>query len=304
MGAQRLEDGRVVFVAKRGDAGDAPITLACGQCRGCRLERSRTWAVRIMHEAQLAEKTSFITLTYSDEHLPEDGGLRKTDFQKFMKRLRKQHPPQSIKFFHCGEYGERYGRPHYHAALFGVDFKHDQLPVEERRGHLYYESETLTKLWPFGQHRIGNLTFESAAYIARYIMKKINGDLAEDHYAKEWDVDKNTGEVIVTASYEPEYTTMSRGGKNGPGGIGKDFYDKYKHVIYRDDFVISNGVKATPPKYYDRHYEIEQPRKMKLIKEKRQERGIKHVENNTPKRRRTREKLQAIRLKQLKRELD
>ena len=137
--------------------------------------------MRCMHEKQSHERSAFITLTYDEEHLPQDGGLDVSHFQKFMKRLRKKRG--KVRFFHCGEYGDMKGRPHYHAILFGIDFWDDQVLVEEKNDNPYYISAELAQLWPFGQHRIGEVTFESSAYVARYIMKKITGKQAPEHYA-------------------------------------------------------------------------------------------------------------------------
>ena len=100
---------------------DQPVDLPCGQCIGCRLERSRQWAIRCVHEASLHERNCFITLTYRDECLPTNGSLDLDAFQKFMKRLRRRFG-EGVRFFHCGEYGENFGRPHYHAILFNLDF--------------------------------------------------------------------------------------------------------------------------------------------------------------------------------------
>ena len=100
---------KIVFNRNHGFA-DLPVTVPCGQCIGCRLERSRQWAIRCTHEASLWEKNCFITLTYNDENLPKDGSLDVTHFQKFMKRLRKKHGA-GIRFYHCGEYGDKFGFP-------------------------------------------------------------------------------------------------------------------------------------------------------------------------------------------------
>ena len=94
------------------------IKIPCGRCVGCRLERSRQWSVRIMHESQLHAENSFITLTYDDAHVPSDYSLRYPDFQKFMKRLRK-HTGLPIRYYMCGEYGETFSRPHFHSCIFG-----------------------------------------------------------------------------------------------------------------------------------------------------------------------------------------
>lgn len=149
---------------------DMPVIVACGRCSGCRLERSRQWAIRCMHESSLHEFNSFITLTYAPKHLPPGGTLVLKHWQQFMYRLRKKYG-KGIRFFHCGEYGEKLGRPHYHAILFGLDFA-DKTKWKMRRGYQTWRSKSLEKLWPFGHSEIGSVTFESAAYVARYILKK------------------------------------------------------------------------------------------------------------------------------------
>lgn len=254
--------------------------IPCGQCIGCRLERSRQWAVRCMHEASMHKENSFITLTYSNENLPENGSLHFPDFQKFMKRLRKKYAEKTIRFFHCGEYGERYGRPHYHCCLFGFDFKDKKL-YNQHRGHKYYNSETLQDLWNNqGYCVIGNLTFDSAAYTARYITKKINGPRAEEHYKGK----------------EPEYTTMSR-----KPGIGKLFVDKYVKSIYKDDTIIIKGKKMQPPKYYDSQFEIMYPEEYKEIKRNRRIKAEKNEKENHWKRLQVKEKIQRLNNNKLKR---
>ena len=95
----------IVFDRKKGYV-DQPLEVPCGQCIGCRLDRSRDWALRCIHEAQLHEDNSYITLTYDDDNLPANASLDKSDFQKFMKRLRKSLGDKKVRFFHCGEYGE------------------------------------------------------------------------------------------------------------------------------------------------------------------------------------------------------
>ena len=122
--------------------------LPCGQCIGCRLEYSRQWAIRCMHEASLYEDNCFITLTYDQDHLPHDRSLNKSHFQKFMKRLRKRFGG-GIRFYHCGEYGERTRRPHYHACIFNFDFSDKKL-FKIVNNHRLYTSEQLEELWPFG----------------------------------------------------------------------------------------------------------------------------------------------------------
>ncbi|MEO5355656.1 MAG: hypothetical protein H7835_21005, partial [Magnetococcus sp. XQGC-1] len=93
-----------------------------GQCVGCRLERSRQWAIRVMHEASQHEHNCFITLTYNDDNLPANGSLNYRHFQNFMKRLRKYYVEFTVRFYMCGEYGENFARPHYHACIFAIMF--------------------------------------------------------------------------------------------------------------------------------------------------------------------------------------
>lgn len=279
----------IVFNSKDGFA-DLPVQLPCGQCVGCRLERSRQWAIRCAHEASLYADNCFITLTYNDDHLPPDRSLQIDHFQKFMKRLRKKFG-EGIRFYHCGEYGENFGRPHYHACLFNFDFPNKTL-WKENNGQLLYRSKDLEKLWTFGYSSIGSVTFESAAYVARYIMKKINGDQAESHYI--W-IDPETGEIHKR---KPEYTTMSR-----RPGIAKDWFKKFSSDVYPDDFIVMRGKKMRPPKFYDSQFEILSPGEYEKIKNTRKRNSLKHVDNNTPERLHVREVVQKSRLNLLPRTL-
>jgi hypothetical protein len=247
----------IVFNAKDGFR-DRPVTIPCGRCWGCRLEKSKQWAMRCVHEASLHEENCFITLTYDEENLPYDGSLDKKHFQDFMKRLRKKLDGRKIRYFHCGEYGEKFSRPHYHACLFGIDF-HDKTLLTEKGGNRLYVSELLTETWGKGHCTIGELTFESAAYVARYVTKKVDGKKKSDgHYIA---VLEETGEIT---ELEPEYATMSR-----RPGLGAKWFEKYKTDLYPKDFVTIRGVKMKPAPYYDALMEEENPELMRQIKLKR-----------------------------------
>lgn len=228
--------------------------LPCGQCIGCRLERSRQWAVRIMHEASLYDANCFITLTYDDAHLPADGSLDRRAFPLFMRRLRKTGV--KARYYHCGEYGEQ-GRPHYHGCIFGYNFP-DRVQWTTRNSLRVDRSATLERLWSMGISEIGSLTFESAAYVARYVTKKITGAKAASHYER---VDPCSGELI---QLEPEFGTMS----NRPG-IGAGWIDKFHAEVFPSDEVIVRGHAARPPRYYQDRRAKADPLQIEAVQEQR-----------------------------------
>ena len=187
------------------------------------------------------EKNCFITLTFDQANLESRTNplsLDVTEYQRFMKRLRKRYG-NNIRFFHCGEYGDKNKRPHYHAIIFGMDFE-DKVLWSNRDGNKLYTSVQLQQLWPYGFSTIGDVTFQSAAYVARYIMKKHKGEGAEDHYTR-WCPETGEGTVVA-----PEYCTMSR-----KPGIGYEWLKKYKADVYPHDYVVINEHKVKPPRYYD-----------------------------------------------------
>ncbi len=285
----RTPAGKVTFKQKEGYY-DKPVTIACGQCSGCRLERSRQWAVRCMHEAQMHTVNSFVTLTYDDDHLPRDGGLVLEHFQKFVRTFRKRG--YSFRYYHCGEYGDKHGRPHYHAILFGIDFPDQVFESETQNGDKLYSSPLLSDLWHHGISRVGEMTFQSAAYVARYCMKKINGEQAAEHYQT---INTKTGEVHQV---KPEYQTMSR-----RPGIGSTWFSKFSGDIFPSDECVVAGKITRPPRYYDSQYELSDPTGLASVKQGRVRAGRKHRSNNTPERLRVRETIQQLRSKQLLRTL-
>ena len=292
----RSPSGKITFDRKSSTGQLASVP--CGQCLGCRLDYSQSWAIRCLHEASQHDDNSFLTLTYSDHHLPSDGSLNKKHFQDFMKRLRKEIAPQKLRFYHCGEYGEDLARPHYHALIFGYDFP-DKKPWTYSTGKNWiYRSEQLERLWPFGFSTIGDLSIQSAAYCARYSMKKIRGQALE---IRDPDTDLLPYERIDLASGQvvsvlPEYSTMSR-----RPGIGKSWYDKYQNDVFPDDFVIIDGKKRPTPKYYRALLEQAEPELAKQLKQIRQSRADTHKENNTHERLSVREKVKTAQLKSLTR---
>lgn len=270
---------------------DLPVEIACGQCIGCRVDRTKAWAVRCVLEASQHRENCFITLTYDDEHLPADGSLNVKHYQDFMKRLRKHYEPRRIRFFHCGEYGDENSRPHYHACLFGLDFG-DKVKYSERNGVNLYYSETLEKLWSKGFCTVGDVTFESAAYVARYVMKKVTGDRAKDHYLS---LNPTTG---VLSEIAPEYTTMSR-----KPGLAADWYQKFKGDVFPDDFIVINGKKMKVPAFFDAIHEREDLEGHLRKKGRRIFAANKRAADQTPDRLRVRETVKRKKLSQLKREV-
>ena len=290
--AYQTVDGQVVFSERRYFDISRTLSLPCGQCVGCRLERSRQWAMRCLHEAKLHENNCFITLTYNDEHLPNDRSLHYRDFQLFMKKLRKKFGSK-IRFYMCGEYGEKFDRPHFHACIFGFDFPDRKYWKQTGSGSKLYRSEELEKLWKYGFSSIGDVNFESAAYVARYIMKKVTGQGKHDQHYKFTDL--STGEVLEK---KPEFNKMSL-----KPGIGYEWFKKYKSDVYPHDYVIINGRKVRPPKYYDLKYSKESPYEWEEVQQKRIDVGKANFEDNTDARLLVKETITKARVKMLKREL-
>ncbi len=277
------------------------ISLPCGQCIGCRLEKSRQWAMRCVHEASLYDDNCFLTLTYNDENLPVDGSLNKEHWKGFMKRLRARFPEHKIRYYHCGEYGERYMRPHYHACIFNFDFI-DKVFFKTTNGQKLYTSATLEQVWPWGFSTIGSVTFESAAYVARYIMKKVTGEKADEHYKR---VNPETGEIVDLV---PEYTTMSRGGnvkgEANLGGIGSGWFSRFSGDVFPDDCVVIRGKEMKPPKFYDELYEIDDPIAYATMKADRVREARKQKEDNTWQRLQVKETVKKAQIAMLKREVE
>ncbi len=232
------------------------MSVKCGACIGCRTARRKVWAARIMHEAATYKNNSFLTLTYRDlsqctdkqkeknSHVPNDGSLVKSHHQKFLKRLREHYGDRRIRYYHCGEYGDDNNRPHYHTCLFNVAFDDEQL-YSQNHGYPLFTSETLEQLWGYGFATVGNLTFESASYVAGYILKKMTGAKADDHYLR-YDEHGNPYWIL------PEYATMSTGTKKGEG-IGADWLRAYHEDVFPSDTLPVPGVGVIRgiPRYYE-----------------------------------------------------
>lgn len=259
-GKRLSKTGKRPLVFRRSEGfKDMQLDVSCGRCIGCRLERSRQWALRCVHESSLHASNSFVTLTYDDKHLPSGGTLVLRDFQLFMKRLRKRFGP-GIRFFHCGEYGDRFWRPHYHACLFGFQFPDLRL-WSVRNGVSLYTSEICQEVWQNkGYCVVGDVTFESAAYVARYVMKKITGEAAAEHYK---------GRL-------PEYVTMSR-----RPGLASAWFDKFQGDVFPHDYMIINGKKCKVPRFFDDKFALMKPEEFARVKARRVPTPAQRMDNDS-----------------------
>lgn len=255
-----------------------------------------------MHEASLYEQNSFLTLTYNDKHLPADYSLVLEHHQLFMKRLRKKYEGRLIRYYHCGEYGDNTLRPHYHTIVFNLDFADKKYLKKTESGSMLYTSHELDGIWSYGDCYIGNVTFESAAYCGRYVMKKLTGSRKSEY-----------------GSREPEYSTMSR-----RPGIGSPWLKKWKSDVFPHDFCVMNGKRVRVPKAYDQlmlgaespigewvpdetGFPVWKPSikstPMELTKRKRIRRAAKHADNQTRDRLDVIEELTQLRVDRLVRKL-
>lgn len=278
----------VVFSPDKGFV-DLPVTVPCGQCIGCRLERARQWQARLVHEAQFHVYRWFVTLTYSDENLPPGGTLVKADFQKFMKRLRKNSGLR-LRYFHCGEYGDTTKRAHYHAIIFGLPIPDLRPYSKNHRGDVIYTSETLEKVWGLGNCMIGSFSKESAGYVARYILKKVTGEASSAEYRV---VDEKTGEVFDRLA---PYVTMSK-----KPGIGDTWFDKFADSDLAHDYCVVDGHEMPVPKRYDRRIEALDPEELAKRKLARRKKAARNKANNTPERLAVREEVKLAQIKSLTR---
>lgn len=226
---------------------------------------------------------AYITLTYSDENLPENYQLDIKHWQVFAKALRHRVGP--FRFLMCGEYGEAteenkwIARPHFHAIIYGHDFVYRGTKLERifykknEQGHSLFTSPLLEVVWKKGFNVIGDVTFDSVSYVAGYIQKKVNGRDAKAHYRK---INYATGKVYDQV---PEFGNMSRN-----KGLGNSWIEKNYREVYPFDEVIVNGVKASPPDYYDRWYAENHPREWEEVKKKRQSKTHQYEKDNSPER--------------------
>lgn len=250
----------IVFNTQEGYR-DLVVTLPCGSCIGCRLDYSLEYAARAVHEMKSWETGCSLTLTYDDKHLPQHGTLVKRHPQLFMKSLREKISPLKIRAFGCGEYGEQKYRPHYHLCVFNYDFPDKKHVDTSPEGFKLYESAELSSLWEHGSHKIAELNFETAAYAARYMLKKIKGKNATPYYGN--------SHRIAPYALSPRRP-----------GLGKDYCLKYLSEIYANDKVTvqkaGKYLQISPPKYYDKLLEKTDPVLYSVVMAKRKAEAMEH----------------------------
>lgn len=274
--AYRAPGGQIKLNSREGWS-DRPLELRCGKCDGCRQKQAQSWAIRMVHESQVHKRNAFVTLTYDQVNLPEDGSLDIEHWQNFAKRLRHSG---RFRFYMCGEYGEVNHRPHYHCILFGRDFSDDRYVWRKnKRGERLYRSPLLEDTWGMGNCEFGDVTYESCAYVAKYVMKKKYGNDAAEEYG----------------DLKPPFNTMSRN-----PGIGAKWLEQFADDVYSFDECVVEGRRYRPPRFYDERIEEEF---LKRLKAKRLRAAATQSDDLTPERLRARERVAARRLSRARREI-
>lgn len=254
--------------------------VPCGKCVGCRLDYSRDWASRIcMESLDYPDNSLFVTLTYDDDHLPvmvDDGSkhimkgkgyssnycckgatLFMKDSQDWLKRLRRNLDyhygiRSGVRYYLAGEYGSNTLRPHYHVCLFGVPTD-SLVPIGKNKlGDTLYDSDFISDTWKQGHVCVGKLNYATAAYTARYCLKKAQG---------------KDNDFFDSMGVNREFVVMSR-----KPGIGVPYYEAHKEEIYKHDEIIlpaqSKDKKTVikPPRYFDILYKADDPKRLAKIK--------------------------------------
>lgn len=240
--AERSATGkRIISFRPRGSV-YAPINLPCGKCINCRLEYARGWAVRCLHESKMHSANMFVTLTYDNDHIPSNWSLEPREFKLFIKRLYMwafRRFGIQIRYYGAGEYGDQFGRPHYHVIIFGLWMPDAKFYSGGDDAKLYV-SAALDELWGKGSCKIAEVNYKTAAYVARYVVKKVDGKKREDGHYLVHDMDG-----VVTERH-PEFSRQSR-----RPGIGAPYYEKYGKEIRTHDNIIVDGRPVPSIRYYD-----------------------------------------------------
>jgi len=200
------------------------LLVPCGKCLACRISRRKEWSLRMLHELEEYNDAIFVTLTYSDDHLPNNFSLSKRALQLFYKRLRYSIQPNNIRYFACGEYGPKTGRPHYHSIIFGLSLSSgDKKHIMDNWPYCDWDNPVIRK------KSFGLAEPDSIRYVAQYIDKKFSGPLADEEYAG-----KNR---------EPVFRLSSQ-------GIGARYVDRNCEDLQKNLSFTVQGVQHQVPRYY------------------------------------------------------
>lgn len=197
--------------------------VPCGKCLGCRISRSREWAIRLMHESYSHAESIFVTLTYNEENLPLNNQISKQELTLYLKRLRKRLEPRKIRYYACGEYGDETGRPHYHLIIFGLGL--DEHTLTKYGQNYAVEKGPALDAWKKGFVVIGEVNYNTCRYTAEYIQKKLYGWKAKDDPRQQ------------------PFALMSK-------GLGYSFAEKHQQYLYDNLMITHQGVPMAMPKYY------------------------------------------------------
>lgn len=194
--------------------------VPCGKCPQCKLRKVQSWVFRLRQEEKIHTSAIFATLTYDPQHVPVTAkgfmDLRKTDLQKFFKRLRKNTQRKSIKYYAVGEYGGKSWRPHYHAIIYDATDKE------------------ITQAWGLGGTHFGTVTEDSIAYTAKYMYKPKRVPLhANDDRISEFSLmSKNMGKNYLTPSIIKYYEDSQISHITLPGGYIQPLPRYYRDRLY------------------------------------------------------------------------
>lgn len=203
------------------------LVVPCGKCLNCRIQKRTEWTLRVIHESEFWKDKMFVTLTYNDESLPENGSLKKKDLQLFFKRLRKNYG-KKIKYFACGEYGDNTNRPHYHMVLFGVDWD-DKNVIYNSWKHSDWNPAIKA-------NAIKTVIPERIQYVCKYIDKAYTIEMERDDYEKK--------------GIEVPFRLVSN-------GMGLQYLEKHRRKIEDLGYVSFRGKKRSLPRYYLNKTEID-----------------------------------------------
>lgn len=242
--AQKTKKGGL-YHGRRNTSQEEGFALRCRKCLDCRLNTAREKAIRAMHEASMhGNRNIFLTLTYKDPLRSTNLEELYVDFQEFMKRLleyvnRNITIPENrihIPFMVTGEYGDENKRPHWHVLLFNYRPDDEKSRRPNKLGHTLHTSNTIDRLWGHNDPEkapslYGEVTIDSAGYVARYAAKKLVHGKDQDH------------------QFHPKHKTSIK------HAIGKSWIEKYWKQTFENGYVTVYSVDEKPirtaiPRFY------------------------------------------------------